>query len=222
MNRARSFCHLPRLILLTVILCMLSGAGKAQKDDSWRYFARPRGDVSYTERLSLPAADFEALLSDELHVKTADALRRWFIGCYTYREDWYHQLWDHATVILADPYIVKVEQNEWGRATVYCFSTITAYALFKGDDEKLYFAEGAESIYLFRVYFNMDDWWIKNVECIEDMDEELYPGAGLGREGFPGLTDELMVEIPNEYWGSRSIAQKYLEANGIDAKIMTQ
>ena len=221
MERKRSFQFLSQMVLLTAILCMLAGIGKAEADGSWKYFARPQ-DVAYTERLPLPAVNFEDLLSDELHVKTADALRRWFIGYYSLREDWYNQFWDHTTGILTDPYIIRVEQNEWGETTVYCFSTITTYSLFKGDNEKLYFAQNLELISLFRVYFVMDDWWINNVECVEDMDEELYPGAGLGREGFPGLTDDLMAEIPDHYWGSESIAQKYLEINGIDATIETR
>ncbi len=45
--------------------------------------------------------------------------------------------------------------------------------------------------------------------------------AGVGTDGFPGLSDSLAQEIPD--WGldTFSIAQKYLEFNQLDAEIIT-
>ena len=45
--------------------------------------------------------------------------------------------------------------------------------------------------------------------------------AGVGIDGFPGLSDSLAQEIPD--WGldTFSIAQKYLEFNQLDAEIIT-
>lgn len=221
MNMTSFFQRLTKFMLLAIILCALTGTGKAETDAMWYTYAYPEGDIEYTECLPCPVANYEELFSDELHMRTADALRRWFIGYYTLRNDWHYQLWDHMTVILTDPYIIRVEENELGESVVYCFSTLNSYSLFKGDNEKLYFAQDLEFIRLFRVYFIMNDWWIEDVEYVGNMDEELYPGAGVGTQGFPGLTDELIAEIPDCYWGTEDVARKYLEINGIDAEILS-
>ena len=151
-------------------------------------------------------------------------MRSWFISEYAYLDDWYNVLWEHSTAILLEPYIIKSEYIDESSLTVYCSSAISSYALFEDKDEQLYLAQGYDTVGLFSISFeiyNQSDWFVTSVHCAENSDEELYPGAGVGTDGFPGLSDILAQEIPD--WGldTFNIAQKYLELNKLDAEIIT-
>lgn len=181
--------------------------------------------VDYTDQLECPMASLEELIEDDLQLKAALAMRQWFVGDFLIGDDWYNKVWDHTSVILTEPYIIKTEYGTQ-RAddlTIYGFAVISSYGLFRGADGSLYLDEGEQFDGLFRANFlNLvgDDWRLQDVHCLLDMDEELYPGAGCGIEGYPGMTDELDTHIPREAWSTAGIAQKYLDANDIDATIV--
>ena len=59
-----------------------------------------------------------------------------------------------------------------------------------------------------------------SVHCVENSDEELYPGAGVGTDGIPGLSVNLPQEIPDWRLDTFNIAQRYLEFNKLDAEII--
>ena len=204
------------VLLLLGMLCIPLSMGIAETS----YL--PVDDVEYVELLTCPEVDWAQLMDDETQISTAEALTRWFIGDNALRQNWYHQFWDHTAGILTEPYLIKVDGDEYGYRTIYCFADISSFGLLQGDDGALYFTQSEDDIWLFRVSIknSWDDMWIEDVYPITDMDEELYPGAGYGTQGFAGLTDELMIEIPDKYWSCIDIAQKYLELNGIDATVI--
>lgn len=204
------------VLLLLGMLCIPLSSGMAEITYS------PADDVEYVELLTCPEVDWAQLMDDEIQISTAEALTRWFIGYNALRQNWYQQFWDHTAAILTDPYLIKVNEDQYGCRTVYCFAAINSFGLLQGDDGALYFAQSEDDIWLFRVSIENsgDDLWINDVYPITDMDEELYPGAGYGTQGFAGQTDELMIEIPDRYWSCIDIAQRYLELNGIDATII--
>ena len=207
-------------VLFSIVLaCLPVHIGRAE---SYYAYAYLKG-VEYTEQLACPEVHLEQLMDDELQARTADALTRWFIADWSLREDWYHELWNHNTVILSEPYIIRVDEDELNDVTVYCFACISSYSLFQGDDGDRYLAEGISDVRLFRVeWHGYDDptGFLADVHCVTSMDEELYPGAGYGTRGFAVLTDELIAEIPERYWRTGAIAQRYLDLNGIDATIV--
>lgn len=206
-------------LLFVALIHLPVSAGRA--GDYYQY-ADLEG-VAYLEKLPCPEVHLEQLIEDELQARTADALSRWFIAYWSLREDWYHEFWNHETVILTEPYIIRVEEGAYRDVTVYCFACITSFSLFRGDDGERYFAEDLSDVRLFRVKWDgYDDptRFADDVYCITSMDEELFPGAGYGTQGFPGLTDELIAEIPEQYWWDGGIAQRYLDLNGIDATIV--
>ena len=180
-------------------------------------------NVAYIEKLPCPEVQLELLMDDELQARTAEALSRWFIADCAIRKDWYHEFWNRGTVILSEPYIIRVDEDELSDVTVYCFACLSSYSLFRGDDDERYFAQDISDVRLFRVeWAGYDDptGYLADVHCVSDMDEELYPGAGYGTQDFAGLTDELIAEIPERYWRTGAIAQRYLDLNGIDATIV--
>ena len=117
---------------------------------------------------------------------------------------------------------VKCE-NKGDEFIIYCSSDISSYALFESEDGKLYLSQGLNKTGLFRIYFEIysqSDWRVISVQLLEENDEELYPGVGIGTDGFPGLSDQLEKEIPE--WGldTYHIAQKYLDLNELDADVI--
>lgn len=175
-------------------------------------------------RMSCPKYKMEELMTDDIQVKTASALRAWFISEYAFTEDWYDVLSANQAVILSEPYII---QKEYGEAesdlTVYCLASISSFARFEGETGQQYLAQGYDTTGLFRVSFEIyspSDWRTVSVGCLRGEDEELYAGAGIGTDGFPGLTDEFEWEIPDWGFDTRHIAQKYLEQCQIDAQVV--
>lgn len=181
-------------------------------------------NYDFISKKPCPTYELDSLMSDDIQTKVSKALRSWFISEYAYLDDWYNVLWEHSTAILLEPYIIKSEYIDESSLTVYCSSAISSYALFEDKDEQLYLAQGYDTVGLFSISFeiyNQSDWFVTSVHCVENSDEELYPGAGVGTDGFPGLSDILAQEIPD--WGldTFNIAQKYLELNKLDAEIIT-
>lgn len=113
----------------------------------------------------------------------------------------------------------KAETGEHGMTTVYCFATIDSYALLRGNDGALYFSQDFHTEGLYRVYLFGDE--IDSVEWIGDTeDDELYPGAGYADECYPGWSEELDRQIPDQRWSTAHIARPYLDLNGIDATVI--
>lgn len=181
-------------------------------------------NYNFVSKKPCPTYDLDSLMSDDVQIKVSKALRLWFVTEYAYWDDWYNVLWEHAATILLEPYIIKSEYVDESVIVVYCSSAISSYALFEDEDKQQYLAQGYDTVGLFRVSFeisNQSDWLVTSVHRIENLDEELYPGAGIGTDGFPGLSDHLAQEIPD--WGldTFNIAQKYLEFNKMNAEILT-
>lgn len=193
-------------------------AGRAEC--SFLGFWRPEGVTTYTGLLPCAEVRFDDLLDEVFQAKAAEGLSLYFINSYSYTGDWYHQLWNHTRVILTEPHIFKAEVDEHNMTTIYCFGTIGSYALLRGDNGSLYFAQDLYTEGLYRVHLYHDE--IDSVEWVGNMDEELYPGAGLADEGYPGLTYKLEKQIPDQCWGTAHIAQKYLDFNGIDATVVVK
>lgn len=180
-------------------------------------------NYNFAYKESCPAYDLDMLMTDRVQIEVSKALRSWFISEYAYADDWYKVLWEHTATILLEPYIIKLEYVDESSFTVYCCSAISSYSLFESESEQRYLAQGYETIGLFRVSFEEDshsDCRVISVYRIDDIDEELFPGAGVGTDGFPGLSDELATEIPD--WGidTCTIAQKYIEQCKINAEII--
>lgn len=175
-------------------------------------------------RRPCPRYEMEELLTDDIQVKIANALRAWFISEYAFEEDWYDILSANQAVILLEPYII---QKEYGEAesdlTVYCLASISSFARFEGETGQQYLAQGYDTTSLFRVSFEIydsSDWRTISVYRLSGEGEELYTGAGIGTDGFPGLTDEFEREIPDWGFDTEHIAQKYLEQCQIDAQVV--
>lgn len=177
----------------------------------------------YTTRKPCPSFDMEAAFSNALQAETAKALRQWFFLEYAYRVDWYDILWNHAEQVLLEPYIIKTEYTDDYELMVYCSSAISVYALLEDTTGAQYFAQGMDAVGLFRVCFDTSiqgDMYALSVHRIVGDDEELFVGAGLGTDGFPGLSDQLAPEVPE--WGldTTHIAEKYLETNQLSAEVV--
>lgn len=174
-------------------------------------------------RRPCPRYKLEELLTDDIQVKTARALRAWFISEYAFVEDWYDVLSTNQVVILSEPYIIREEYDEWKTGlTVYCAASISSFARFEGEDGRQYLAQGYDVTGLFRISFetyDSSDWRTASVYRVKE-DEELYSGAGVGTDGVPGLTDELEREIPEWGFDAEHIARKYLEQCQIDAEVV--
>lgn len=178
----------------------------------------------YTMQKACPPFELESSFASNLQAETANALRQWFLFEYAYRIDWYDILWNHSEQILLEPYIIKTEYTDAYELTVYCSSGISTYALLEDTTGEQYLAQGLDAAGLFRVTFDtsiQDDLYALSVHCVTGNDEELFVGAGIGTDGFPGLSDQLAHEIPD--WGldTSCIAEEYLKTNQIDAKVVT-
>ena len=179
-------------------------------------------DYEYSSRRKCPSYEINKIMDGAFQTKAAIALRSWFISEYAFQNDWYDDLYSNNSVILLEPYIIKCE-NKGDEFIIYCSSDISSYALFESEDGKLYLSQGLNKTGLFRIYFEIYsqcDWRVISVQLLEGNDEELYPGVGIGTDGFPGLSDQLEKEIPE--WGldTYHIAQKYLDLNELDADVI--
>lgn len=206
----------PILILLIISLC-LSYLISVQAET---VYAGERDHV-FSSRKECPSCDYSSIMTDEIQIKTAIALRAWYLSEYAHQNNWYDDIWNHSIVILTEPYIVKTESDEYSM-TIYCSSAISYYGLFEDSDEDLYLTQGDSTEGLFRVsyyIYDQDDWVVTSVHRIEN-NEELYPGSGLGTDGFPGLSDNLASQIPEWGLSAYHIAQRYLEYNNIQAEII--
>ncbi len=203
---------------VALIVCYCTGEGIAETI----YAGESNNDFVFQK--PCPNCELELLMSDDIQLKVSKALRSWFIAEYAYLDNWYDILWEHTATILLEPYIIQSEHIDESTFMVYCSSAISSYALFEDKNGQPYLAQGYDTVGLFSVSFeiyNQSDWLVTSVHRIENSDEELYPGAGIGTDGFPGLSDNLAQEIPD--WGldTFSMAQKYLKLNKIDAEIIT-
>ena len=205
-------------LLAMVLACMPLNRGRTETIDDM-FMANIEG-VEYIELLPCAMVNYDELFEDEFQAKASQGVCRWYISRYTYAEDWYRQFWNHTMVVLTKPTVIKVEEDEHRNTTIYCYAAIASYALFRGDDGALYFPMSSYvTEWLFRVYIDCFGR-IEYVENVLDMDEELYPGAGYGTQGFPGMSDELLERFSNQFEDTTGIAQKYLELNGINATVV--
>lgn len=184
--------------------------------------------LAESARITMPEASYEDLFEDPVCCLTAKALRQWFIteGCIrNNRLSQYESIWNHDEVILCDPFIIRTETDEDGTvSTVYCFSSINTYTLCTDGNTAWLAAEENEANGLFRIDFDgFDDYYeLTEVHRVSGMDEELFPGAGLGADGYPGLSDELNSMIPSSYWGTDRTAQRYADINHLDVTIINR
>lgn len=206
------------LFCTTILECFITVAGIAEiiyaGENNYR-FVSPR---------ICPTYELKSLMSDEIQIKASKALRSWFISEYAYQDDWYNKLWDHTVIILMEPFIIKTEYLDESVCMVYCSSGISSYALFVDEDGQQYFSQGYDTTGLFSISFDVEEqsnWRVTSVRRIEDNDEELYPGSGIGTDGFPGLSDYLAQHIPDWGFDTFDIAKKYLDFYQIDAEILT-
>ena len=208
------------VLVSLVLACLPLNTGRAETlEDETLFMAAVEG-VEYVELLPCAEVNFDELLEDEFQSKAAQGVCRWYISEYMYAEDWYRQLWNHTRIVLTEPCVIKVDADEYGNTTIYCYAIIASYALLRGDDGALYFSPTSYvTEWLFRVHLDIFD----EIECVEnvwDMDEELDPGSGCGTEGFPGMSYELYERFSSQFKDTDGIAQRYLDLNGIDATVV--
>lgn len=179
-------------------------------------------ETRYIERLECPKVDFNLLFDDQYQQLAAIALRQWFVSEYAMYEDWCDLMWNHQEVILLEPYIIRIDKQDEDRIKIYCSSAIASYGLFEADDASLYLAQNLDTVGLFEIdyLFENDSWFPLSVKFFDEMNEELFPGSGIGTDGFPGLSDELAALIPNWGWGTNNIAARYLFLSDIPAEVV--
>lgn len=177
----------------------------------------------YQQLLPCPSVSLSSLLETQEQIDATKALRLWFLRENLLTCDWYDSLWNHNSIILAEPYIIKSETPSENEKILYCASAISSYSLFTNNNGSLFLAEGKDECGLFRLYFSKESgrWEPNRVHILSDMSEELFAGAGIGTEGFPGLSPSLSKLIPNWGFSTDHIAQKYLDNIGISAEIIT-
>ncbi|MBO7421877.1 MAG: hypothetical protein J6T99_00630 [Oscillospiraceae bacterium] len=206
-------CWQRLLSLFLVILCSLLSVTGALADPV---------------KTAMPEAVYESLFDDQTLCMTAKALRQWFISSGSNQQKrlgQYESIWNHEETILCNPYIIKTEANpEADELTVYCFSCIDAYSLYGNDSIRWLVKEDNEAVWLFRITFICDTgdnyYELKEVYPVTGTDEELFPGAGLASDSFPGLSEELSKSIPSDFWSTDQIARKYAASCNIDAEII--
>lgn len=184
-------------------------------------YARP-DETAYIEQLECPEADFSLLFEDEHQQLAALALRRWFVSEYAMQADWCDLMWNHKEVILLEPFVIRTDMPDDHHLKIFCSSAIASYGLFRGDGDTLYLAQNLDTVGLFEINCEYENgaWLPLSVTRFEDMNGELFPGAGIGTDGFPGLSDELAALIPDWGWSTGSIAERYLVLNQISAEVV--
>lgn len=206
-------------ITLTIIfLSLISSINGILAESIYAY----KDETKYIDRLECPAVDFALLFDDQFQQLTAVALRQWFISEYALHVDWCDLLWNHREVILLEPYIIRIDKQDEYHVKIFCSSAIASYGLFFASDNSLYLAQNLDTVGLFEINYELNNniWGLLSVELFDEMNEELYPGAGVGTDGFPGLSDELAALIPNWGWSTNNIAERYLQMSDIPAEVV--
>lgn len=178
-----------------------------------------------------PNPDYAKLYPNRYVRLAAKALRQWFVTEGDLPQNFltsYEQTWSHQRIILSDPQVFltnEVKPSE--KLVIYCMATINAYSLFQpksSDLKQVLLKEDYEQTWLFRIEFNIlidhDEYEFVKVHPITDGHEELYPGAGFGEDGFPGLSEKIKKKLNERCWSADYIAKDYIKINELNAEII--
>lgn len=181
--------------------------------------------------VNAPYPNYAQLYPNRYERLAAKALRQWFVAEGDIPQNFltaYELTWNHQRIILSDPQIFlanEIKHDE--KLVIYCMATINTYSLYQPENSTLKLVllkEDYEQTWLFRIEFDIvidqDEYEFVKVHPVTDMQEELYPGAGFGEDGFPGLSETLKEKLNERCWSADYMAEQYIKMNEINAAIV--